>query len=48
MASLMENEIARIASPPVTAIRVPYEKLGYEAARILHRMIEGKRVQQKK
>ena len=33
----------RIASPPITTIRSDYERMGYEAARLLHRMIGGTR-----
>jgi len=38
-----DTNVARIASPPITTIRPDYERIGYEAARLVHRMIQGKR-----
>jgi len=44
---LIEAELVRISTPPVTAVAGPAEMVGFEAARILHRMIEGKRIQRR-
>jgi LacI family transcriptional regulator len=38
---VQDFEIARIASPPISSIRPATEQTGYEAARLLHRLICG-------
>jgi LacI family transcriptional regulator len=38
-----DTDAARIASPPITTIRCDFERMGYEAARLVHRMIQGNR-----
>ncbi len=41
---LNDSSLAKMATPSLTAIRTAGEQVGYEAARVLHRMMEGKRV----
>ena len=36
-----DSELARVSTPPVTSIRSAGERQGYEAARLLHRIIRG-------
>lgn len=38
-----DTSVARIASPPITTIRCDFERIGYEAVRLVHRMIQGNR-----
>ncbi|MGA2253693.1 MAG: substrate-binding domain-containing protein [Thermoguttaceae bacterium] len=40
-------EIARVANPPISSIRPATERMGYEAARTLHAMIIGKKVERR-
>jgi LacI family transcriptional regulator len=37
----------QIAAPPLSSIRLDYEKIGYEAGRLLHRLMDGKEVTQR-
>jgi LacI family transcriptional regulator len=39
-----DTDIARLATPPISSIRTPIERIGYESARLLHRMMQGKRL----
>jgi LacI family transcriptional regulator len=39
-----DTDIARLATPPISSIRTPIERIGYEAARLLHRIMQGKRL----
>jgi LacI family transcriptional regulator len=39
-----DTDFARLASPPISSVRTPLERIGYESARLLHRMMLGKRV----
>ena len=38
-----DSSVAQIASPPITTTRCDFERIGYEGARLVHRMIQGKR-----
>ncbi len=42
--SVGDSNRARTCTPPLSAIRAPSEQIGYEAARMVHRLIEGKRL----
>ena len=46
--SVGDTNRARTCSPPLSAIRAPHEQIGYEAARMLHRLLQGKRLAQRK
>jgi LacI family transcriptional regulator len=37
-------EIARISTPPISSIRLDEERTGYEATRLLHRVMQGERL----
>jgi LacI family transcriptional regulator len=37
---------ARITDPPLTSLRVPFEQIGFQAARAAHRLMDGKRLAQ--
>jgi LacI family transcriptional regulator len=37
-------EIARISTPPISSIRLDEERTGYEATRLLHRVMRGERL----
>jgi LacI family transcriptional regulator len=37
-------EIARISTPPISSIRLDEERMGYEATRLLHRIMRGERL----
>ncbi len=39
---------ARTCSPPLSSVRVPYERIGFEATRMVHRLIEGERLAKRK
>lgn len=36
-----DDILNKLSSPPLSAIRVPAEQIGHEAARLLHRMMDG-------
>jgi len=42
-----DTVLTRISSPPISTIQTPVESIGYEAARLVHRMIEGRRLARK-
>ncbi len=42
-----DSAAARISSPPISTIRTPQERIAYEATRLVHRMIEGRRLASK-
>jgi LacI family transcriptional regulator len=42
-----DTAMARISSPPISTIRTAQERTGDEAARLVHRMIEGRRLASK-
>ncbi len=42
-----DTTVAQIAAPPLSSIRSDYEKIGYEAGRLVHRLMDGKEVTQR-
>jgi LacI family transcriptional regulator len=40
---LQDYEIARVSTPPISSVRPATERTGYEAARLLHRLLRGER-----
>ena len=39
-----DHAVARVSSPPISSIRLANERMGYEAAHLLHRLMRGERV----
>ena len=44
---LRDSSLARINDPPITSLRAPGEEVGFQAARILHRLMDGRRLASK-
>ena len=42
-----DTTVAQIAAPPLSSIRSDHEKIGYEAGRLVHRLMDGKEVTQR-
>jgi len=43
-----DDILNQISSPPLSAIQVPAEQIGYEAARLLHLLLDGKKLPRKR
>jgi LacI family transcriptional regulator len=42
-----DSTLAKIAAPPLSSIRADLDKIGYEAGRLVHRLMDGKEVTQR-
>ena len=44
---MRDSSLARINDPPISSVRAPGEEVGFQAARILHRLMDGRRLSSK-